>query len=73
MNTDFLAAQVLKISQEEAKNQSQIMEDIDACYYWNTQRGGLHVIIKSNGEKLAASSSISYEKLLKAFKDGKRN
>lgn len=73
MNMDFLASQVLKISQEEANKQSKAIEDIDARYYWNSQRGGLHVIIKSNGEKLAASSSISYEKLLNAFKDGKRN
>lgn len=73
MNTDILAAQVLKISQEEANKQSKVIEDIDARYYWDSQRGGLHVIIKSNGEKLAASSSISYQKLLNAFKDGKRN
>ncbi len=73
MNIDFLAAQVLKVSQEEANRNNKAIEDIDARYYWNPQRGGLHVIIKPNGEKLAASSSISYEKLLKAFKDGKRN
>ncbi len=73
MDMNFLAARILKISQEEATKQCKIIKDIDARYYWNSQRGGLHVIIKSNGEKLAASSAISYEKLLNAFKDGKRN
>lgn len=73
MNTDIIAAEVLKISEEEAKKYSKSIEDIDAKYYWSSQRGGLHVIIKSNGEKLAAGSAISFEKLLDAFKEGKRN
>ncbi len=73
MNLDLIAAEVLKISETEASKQNKNIEDIDAHYYWNAQRGGLHMVIKSNGEKLVASSSVSYEKLVSAFKDGKRN
>lgn len=73
INMDSMAAEILKISAEEASKQSKDVEEINARYYWNSQRGGLHVIIDSNGEKLAATSAISFEKLLAAFKSGKRN
>lgn len=75
MNTKIieLAANVMKVSVEEAAKYNQSLPDIDAFYFWNPIRGGISVIINSSGEKLGAGSSVSFEKHLKAFLDGKRN
>lgn len=68
-----LAATVMKTSVEDAKVHSKEIPEIAAYYFWNPIRGGISVIINSDGEKLAATSSVNYEKHLKAFIDGKRN
>lgn len=47
--------------------------EIDGYYFWNSTRGGLSVIINHQGERLCATSSISFKEHLKAFIDGKRN
>jgi hypothetical protein len=69
----ILASQLLKLSTEEVEKYSKRIPEINGTYYWNPTRGGLHAIIDDNGERLGAASSISYEKLLVAFKNGKRN
>ena len=66
-------ANLLNLSLEEVKNNSKKLDDCDANYYWNPVRGGLSVIVASNGEYLVATSSVSFEKLLEEFKSGKRN
>lgn len=68
-----LAAMVMKTSIEDAKIHSKEIPEIGAYYFWNPVRGGISIIINSDGEKLAATSSVNYEKHLKAFIDGKRN
>jgi len=68
-----IATTVLRITAEEALKHSKPLPDLDATYFWNPTRGGGAVIIKSNGEKLAAGSSVSFETHKKAFLDGKRN
>lgn len=68
-----IASDVLGISVTEAQKNSKEIPEIEAYYFWNSIRGGLAVIINSNGEKLAATSSVSYETHLQAFIDGRRN
>ena len=68
-----LAAQVMKVTVEDAANHCKKIPEIDAYYFWNPVRGGIAVIVSENGEKLAATSSVSYERHVTAFVDGKRN
>ena len=65
-------AELLQLSLKDLNNYKKIIDN-DLCYYWNPKRGGIHVLVKSNGEKLAATSQISFEKLMQDFKNGKRN
>ena len=75
MNKDILekAATIIGVSTEEAQKYSKVIDGINAIYFWNPVRGGKSVIIDEEGEKLAATSSVSYERHLKAFLEGKRN
>ena len=66
-------AKLLDLSIEDVKNNHKKLEDCDATYYWNPARGGLSLIVASNGEYLCATSSVSFEKLFEEFKMGKRN
>jgi hypothetical protein len=68
-----IAAEVLKISVEEAKMNSKAIPEIDAAYFWKPTRGGGAVIINADGEKLATGSAISFDAHLQAFREGKRN
>lgn len=68
-----IASGVLGISVAETEKNFKEIPEIEAYYFWNPIRGGLAVIINSNGEKLAATSSVSYETHLQAFIDGRRN
>lgn len=67
------AALVMKIAYVEAEKHYKEIPEIDAYYFWNPVRGGISVIINKNGEKLGATSSVSFEKHVKAFQEGKRN
>jgi len=75
MNNEILeiAVKALQITPEDALKHSKPLPDLDATYFWKPSRGGGAVIIKSNGEKLAAGSSINLEAHKKAFLEGKRN
>lgn len=68
-----IAAKTMKTTIDVAKNHFKEVPEINAYYFWNPIRGGISVIIDSNGEKLGATSSVSFDKHLKAFIDGKRN
>ncbi len=68
-----IAATSLKIPVEEVVKNSKPIPEINATYFWEPVRGGKAVIIDSNGEKLIADSSISFDKHLEEFKNGKRN
>ena len=68
-----IAANSMKSPLETAKTNCKEIPEIDGYYFWNPVRGGISVIINRDGEKLAATSSVSFEKLLAAFIDGKRN
>ena len=68
-----IAAQAMHIPVENVQNHYKTVDGINAYYFWNPIRGGLAVIVSEEGEKLAATSSVSFEKHLQAFLDGKRN
>ena len=67
------AADLLKITEEAAAEHVKALPEQHAFYFWNPRRGGNAVIIAENGEKLAATSAVSFEKHLNAFLAGKRN
>lgn len=68
-----IAAKVMKVSEDVAMSHCKEIPDLNAYYFWNPVRGGIAVIVNEEGEKLGATSSISYQKHLQAFIDGKRN
>lgn len=68
-----IAAETLKISMEDALSNSEEIEKDSLFYFWNPIRGGVAVLVDAEGEKLAASSAIGFEKHLQAYRDGKRN
>jgi hypothetical protein len=68
-----IAASAMKTSVEEARKYCKEIPEIDAFYFWTPVRGGVAVIVNSKGEKLGATSSVSYDRHLKAFIDGRRN
>lgn len=68
-----LAANAMKTTKEEAMNHWKEIPELDAYYFWNPIRGGIAVIVNTHGEKLAATSSVSYERHKQAFIDGRRN
>lgn len=63
----------LHMSIEDLKKHCKEVPEIDGYYFWQPFRGGIAVLVNKNGEKLYATSSLSFEKHLKAFKEGKRN
>ena len=68
-----IASYVLELSEEEVQKYCKEVPEIDGYYFWNPVRGGLSVIINHRGERLCATSSVSFEEHLKAFKEGKRD
>ena len=68
-----IAAKAMHVTTEEAKLHWRPVPECNAYYLWNPARGGIAVIINEQGEKLAATSSVTFERHLKAFLEGKRN
>jgi hypothetical protein len=64
--------ELLKITKEEAMNNSKMIEE-NLTYYWNSNRGGASVIVDNDGNYLAAVSSVNLERLLEEYKKGERN
>lgn len=75
MNKDIIkiASEILNITLDETKKNCKEIPEINAYYFWNPTRGGISIIINEVGEKLGATSGVSYERHLQAFRDGKRN
>ena len=65
-------AELLQLSIEDLQKYKNVIDN-ELTYYWNPKRGGLHLILNTNGEKLEATSQISFDRLLTDFKNGKRN
>ena len=68
-----IAETVLKMPKEEIIKYNKEIPEIDGYYFWNPVRGGLSVIVGNDGTKLGATSAVSFERHLNAYKSGKRN
>lgn len=51
----------------------KVVPEINGYYLWEPIRGGISAIVTRDGERLYATSSTSFEKHLKAFKEGRRS
>lgn len=69
----LIAAQTMKVSTDEALKHCKPIPELNAYYFWNPIRGGIAVIIDEEGGRLGATSAISFEKHVEAFKSGRRN
>lgn len=66
-------SRLLDISLQELNANSKRIDESNATYYYNQERGGKHVIVADDGSYLAAGSATNYEKLLEEFNNGRRN
>ena len=67
------AAQAIRVTPEEAEKHCREVPEINGYYFWNPVRGGLSVLIRLNGERLIATSSVRFDKHLSTFLEGRRN
>ena len=65
-------SKLLNLSREDTLQNSKIVDE-NLTYYWNPARGGASVIVDKDGNYLAATSSIDFDKLLVMFKSGEKN
>lgn len=65
-------SEVLKISVEEVEKNCKVIDE-NLTYYWSNERGGISLIVDKEGNYLAATSSVSFERLLEEFKKGDKN
>lgn len=67
-----LAAKLLRLSVDEAREYSCDTDNPELTYYSVPIKGGDSLIVSNQGEVLYANSSVSYEKHMQAFKEGIR-
>jgi len=67
-----LAAKLLQLSADEAREYSCDTEDPELTYYSVPIKGGDSLIVSDQGEVLYANSSVNYEMHMQAFKEGMR-
>ena len=65
-------SEALGISESEASNNCKVVDE-NLTYYWSNERGGISLIVDKEGNYLAATSSVSFERLLEEFKKGDKN
>lgn len=68
-----IAAEHMKVSVDIAEKHYKEISEINAYYFWNPARGGISVIVNSEGEALGAASSVNFDRHLEEFKKGRRN
>ena len=64
---------ILGLSDTEIEKNCKELSEINAFYFWSSNRGGNAVIINEDGEKLIANSAVRFGDHVKAFKSGRRN
>lgn len=64
---------VLGLSDSDLEKNCKEVPEINAFYFWSSNRGGNAVIINQEGERLIANSALRFEGHVNAFKAGKRN
>ncbi|MBQ2942575.1 MAG: hypothetical protein IJD97_10090 [Clostridia bacterium] len=67
-----LAAELLKISEEEIKNNCKDLEALKAIYISIPVKGGPSLIVSEDGSVLYAASSVSPAEHVEAFINGIR-
>ena len=72
-NMIAIAMSELSISKDLAQKNIKALPEINAYYFWESNRGGKSIIINRSGEKLIAPSSIPLYQHIQAFVEGKRN
>ena len=68
-----IAAKALNTDLDDIKKNCKELPEMNAYYFWTSGRGGISIIINADGEKLRATSRVSLERHIEAFKNGKRN
>lgn len=66
-------SKILGITIDELKIHSKKIDEGNATYYWNENKGGLQMLVDANGQYLASTSAVTFDKLLEEFNNGKRN
>ena len=64
---------LLDITMPELSSNTKRIDESNATYYYNLNRGGKQVIVSDDGTYLAAGSATNYERLLEEFNSGRRN
>ncbi|MBQ7202171.1 hypothetical protein IJS18_02175 [Candidatus Saccharibacteria bacterium] len=63
--------EIVGLSREEVINNSHKIDE-KLTYYCNPVRGGVQVVSDSDGNYLAATSSVGPDELIKEYKKGER-
>ena len=64
---------LLDITMPELSANTKRINESNATYYYNLERGGKQLIVADDGSYLLAGSAINYDQLLYEFNNGKRN
>lgn len=70
---EHIGREVLGVDKDVVKQRNKYVAETEAWYCWSPERGGKAVIIAPDGERLAANSSIPFNKHVEKFKNGRRN
>lgn len=67
-----LAAQLLQMDIKEIEKYGGMIDDLSALYVSVPEKGGVSLIVGSDGSVLYADSSVGYPRHINAFKEGMR-
>lgn len=68
----ILAAKLLRLTVEEVKGNSAVLEKIGALYFSEPIKGGASILVGQDGTVLFADSSVDYDDHVKEFENGRR-
>ena len=67
-----LSSKLLNISYEFAEKHYRIIENSDAIYVYNPEKGGDSIIVGKDGQVLYFDSSIGFDEAMEAYNNGIR-
>lgn len=68
-----MASEVLGIGADEVKAHCKPMPEIGGYYVWNPARGGRAMLLSEGGDRLVATSAVSFSRHLADYRAGRRN
>lgn len=68
-----MAAEVLGIGASEVQMHCKPVSEIDGYYVWNPARGGRAMLVSRGGDRLVATSAVSFGRHLADYLAGRRN